>query len=178
MTPEELLRLYPRETLRWLRGRLGLSQPEMGALVAAAPMTVASWENGRSTVRLARNRRRIVPLLASHLATPEGAAFVQSLGCGGGQGGEGPMGEGRAGVGGFAAVARLELRRLWRASGKTWDHVLPAHRPRNLAIARAYLETGEPVRDIAARHGVSPSRVLPIARSVVYNTLGRRLPRR
>jgi hypothetical protein len=26
MTPDELLRLYPRETLRWLRGWLGLSQ--------------------------------------------------------------------------------------------------------------------------------------------------------
>jgi hypothetical protein len=73
---------------------------------------------------------------------------------------------------------RAALRALWRAAGKTWDHVLPRHLPRNLAITRAYLETDEPVRAIAARHGVNRTRVVPIARTVVYNTLGRRLPRR
>ena len=80
LTPDDLLRLYPRETLRWLRARLGLSQAGLATLVVAAPATVASWENGRSTVRRARNRRRLAGLLAPRLATPEGKAFARSLG--------------------------------------------------------------------------------------------------
>jgi transcriptional regulator with XRE-family HTH domain len=80
MTPDELLRRYPRETLRWLRGQLGLTQAGMAALVTAAPMTIANWESGRSTIRLVRNRRRLAALLAPHLATPEGEAFARSLG--------------------------------------------------------------------------------------------------
>jgi hypothetical protein len=43
---------------------------------------------------------------------------------------------------------------------------------------RAYLETDEPASAIAARHGIHPTRVQPIARAVVYGALGRRRPRR
>ena len=44
MTPDELLRLYPRETLRWLRGQLGESQLAFAQHLGAATETVAAWE--------------------------------------------------------------------------------------------------------------------------------------
>ena len=78
MTPDELLRLYPRATLRWLRGRLGLSLEAFAARLGASPETVAGWEAlGRAIAP--HHQRRILPLLARHLATPEGEAFLQSL---------------------------------------------------------------------------------------------------
>ena len=40
MPPDELLRRYPRETLRWLRGRLGADQ------VAFARQLGVGWEWG------------------------------------------------------------------------------------------------------------------------------------
>ena len=60
MDPEELLRLYPRETLRWLRRRLGLSQRGLARALGVSAGAVQRWE-------------------ARHLATPEGVAFAQSL---------------------------------------------------------------------------------------------------
>ena len=82
MTADELLRRYPRETLRWLRGRRSLTQEGLAALVPVGPATLASWERGRSTIRQVRPRRRLAALLAPHLATPEGEAFARSLGRG------------------------------------------------------------------------------------------------
>jgi transcriptional regulator with XRE-family HTH domain len=82
MTPEELLRLYPRETLRWLRGRLGLSQIALARRIGASFNTVANWESRRYAPSPAY-REQLVDLLTVHLATPEGAAFVGSLGRGG-----------------------------------------------------------------------------------------------
>ena len=79
MTPEELLRLYPRETLRWLRGRWGLTQLDFALRVGVSHGTVAGWEAGRRTIRPV-NRKRIAILLAPYLATPEGEAFARSLG--------------------------------------------------------------------------------------------------
>ena len=75
---EEVLRRYPRATLRWLRGRLGLSLEAFAARLRASPETVAGWEAlGRAIAP--QDRRRILPLLARHLVTPEGEAFIQSL---------------------------------------------------------------------------------------------------
>ena len=67
MTPEELPRLYPRETLRWLRGRLGLTQLGLTLRLVVDGSTVAA--------RLAR-------LLAPHLATEEGADLPRPSGRG------------------------------------------------------------------------------------------------
>jgi hypothetical protein len=86
------------------------------------------------------------------------------------------LGDGR--VERFVAGARQALRRDWVAGGAPWGAVLPRHSERNLAIARAYLETDEPIRSIAARNGVTGQRVLPIARALVYAALGQRPPRR
>ena len=47
MTPDELLRLYPRETLRWLRRRLGLSQLQFALDLGVSPTTTGSWESRR-----------------------------------------------------------------------------------------------------------------------------------
>ena len=79
MSPDELLRRYPRTTLRWLRGRLGLSQLSLAVLLNAAPTTVAGWEAGRHAISPAR-RLQLAAFLAPHLATDEGADFVRSLG--------------------------------------------------------------------------------------------------
>ena len=81
MTPDELLRLYPRETLRWLRGRLGLSQEAFAEHIGVGTQTVASWETRRQGIGRP-NLARLVALVAPHLATPEGAAFARSLGRG------------------------------------------------------------------------------------------------
>jgi DNA-binding transcriptional regulator YiaG len=78
MTPDELLQRYPRETLRWLRGRLGLSQLAFALRVEAEPTTVARWERGRGRISLPHHRR-LVPLLAPHLATAEGRAWLAAL---------------------------------------------------------------------------------------------------
>ena len=79
MTPDELLRRHPRETLRFLRGRLGLSQETFAERVGVGTQTVAGWESRRQNISPA-NRERLAALLAPHLATPEGAAFARSLG--------------------------------------------------------------------------------------------------
>ena len=79
MTPEELLRRYPRETLRWLRRRLSASQPGLGTRVGVTPQTVAAWE-ARRRVMGPVHRARVATLLAPHLATPEGEAFAHRLG--------------------------------------------------------------------------------------------------
>ena len=79
MTPEELLRRYPRETLRWLRRRLGLSQFAFAEHIGAATETVANWETGRARPSL-RYHQRIVRRLAPHLATPEGQAWLRAFG--------------------------------------------------------------------------------------------------
>jgi hypothetical protein len=89
MTPDQLLRRYPRATLGWLRGQLSLSHAAFAAHLGVHPETLSSWEGlGRAIAPAAH--RRILPLLARHLATPEGAAFVRSLergeGCAGGIG--------------------------------------------------------------------------------------------
>jgi ribosome-binding protein aMBF1 (putative translation factor) len=81
MTPDELLRRYPRETLRWLRAQLGLTQLDLAHQLGANYNTVPNWESRRYAISPAY-RARLVLLLAPHLATPEGAAFAQSLGRG------------------------------------------------------------------------------------------------
>jgi hypothetical protein len=78
MTPDELLRLYPRETLRWLRRQLELTQLALGLLVGTGGRQVARWE-ARHVGISPRYRARLAALLAPHLATPEGAAFARSL---------------------------------------------------------------------------------------------------
>ena len=75
-------------------------------------------------------------------------------------------------------TTRAGLRRVWRAGGRGWEAAPAAHQGRNLAIARAYLETDEPIHAIAARHGVSRMRVSAVARTVVYHILGCRPPTR
>jgi hypothetical protein len=75
-------------------------------------------------------------------------------------------------------ATRVGLRRMWIVSGGAWERVPEAHRPRNLAIARAFVETDEPAASIAARHGLSRERVRAIAQGVIYTTLGVRPPRR
>ncbi len=82
MTTDEMLRLYPRETLRWLGRRLGLTQLTLATLAEVAPTTPEKWERGQNAIGRVRNRRRLAALLASHLATPEGEAFARSLGRG------------------------------------------------------------------------------------------------
>ena len=78
MTPEELLRRYPRETLRWLRGRLGVSQLKFALDLGVSPTTLGSWEARRHGIG-DQHRAQLLALLAPHLATPEGEAFARSL---------------------------------------------------------------------------------------------------
>jgi DNA-binding transcriptional regulator YiaG len=78
MDADELLRRYPRETLRWLRGRLGLSQMALALELDTGSNVVSSWESRRYAPSTA-HREQLAALLAPHLATPEGAAFVRSL---------------------------------------------------------------------------------------------------
>ncbi len=82
MTPEELLRRYPRETVRWLRDRLGLGLAAFAKRAEVQQLTVAGWEDGRAPIRRKASYLRLAALLAPHLATPAGEAFVQSLGRG------------------------------------------------------------------------------------------------
>jgi DNA-binding transcriptional regulator YiaG len=78
MSPDELLRRYPGATLRWLRGQQGLSREAFAARLRVSAETVAGWETLGRAIAPAE-QRRILPLLARHLATPEGEAFVRSL---------------------------------------------------------------------------------------------------
>ena len=77
-SPDEVLRRYPRATLRWLRGRLRLSPEAFAAHLGTSSETVAGWEALGRAIPL-DHQRRILPLLTRHLATPEGEAFIQSL---------------------------------------------------------------------------------------------------
>ncbi len=79
MTPEELLERHPREVVRWLRGRLGLSQVAFALRVGVSPSSVPNWEAGRAAPS-PHSRARLAALLAPDLATPEGAAFLSVLG--------------------------------------------------------------------------------------------------
>lgn len=72
---------------------------------------------------------------------------------------------------------REALRQLWRQGGQPWDLVAAHHRPRNLEITRLFLETDLPATEIATQYGVTRMRISAIAHSVVYGTLGLRLPR-
>jgi transcriptional regulator with XRE-family HTH domain len=81
MSPDELLRRYPRETLRWLRGQLGESQLAFAQHLGAATETVAAWEARKHPISPGYRERLARPLVPQ-LATPEGAAFLQSLGRG------------------------------------------------------------------------------------------------
>ena len=81
MTPDEVLQRHPGETLRWLRGRLGLSQLAFAARVEASTKAVQGWERGRSRISLPYHRR-IVPLLVPHLHSDEGRAWLAALGAG------------------------------------------------------------------------------------------------
>ena len=87
MTPDELLRLYPRETLRWLRQRLELSQEAFGLDLDIRQETVAAWESRRHAISPPL-RARLAALLVPQLATQEGEALIRSLGSGGEQGDE------------------------------------------------------------------------------------------
>ncbi len=93
MIPDELLRRYPRETLRWLRARLGLSQMALALALDANPNIVATWESHKHPIS-PRYREHLAALLAPQLATAEGAALVASLGWDGE--GEGSGGRGRS----------------------------------------------------------------------------------
>ena len=79
MTADELLQRYPRETLRWLRGRLGLSQLALARQLGADITSVNGWEAGRHRISRA-HRVRLVPLLAPELATEAGRAWLRTLG--------------------------------------------------------------------------------------------------
>jgi transcriptional regulator with XRE-family HTH domain len=78
MPPDTVLQRYPAEAIRWLRARLGLSRVAFAQRLGVGTKSVAHWEQGRRVGLTAH--RRIVPLLARHLMTTEGAAFVRSLG--------------------------------------------------------------------------------------------------
>ena len=82
MAPDELLRRYPREALRYLRRRLGMSQEAFAERLGVGVQTIAAWESRRQNISLP-NRARLAALLAPHLATEEGEAFARSLGGGG-----------------------------------------------------------------------------------------------
>jgi len=79
MTPDELLERYPRETLRWLRRRLGLSQLGLALELELGSSTVSAWEARYQGIS-PRHGAPLAALLAPHLVTAEGAAFVQALG--------------------------------------------------------------------------------------------------
>ena len=82
MTPDELLRRYPREMLRWLRGRLGLTQFNLALALGTDVASASRWETGRIPIG-PRNRARLAALLAPQLATDAGTAFLAALDGGG-----------------------------------------------------------------------------------------------
>jgi DNA-binding transcriptional regulator YiaG len=81
MTADELLRRYPRETLRWLRGQLALTQSRLAMQIGVDLTTVRTWESRRNAIP-PQQHPRLAALLATQLATPEGVAFARSLGRG------------------------------------------------------------------------------------------------
>jgi len=82
MTPDELLRRYPRETLRWLRRRLGLSQLGLALELELGSSTVSAWEAHHQGIS-PQHRAALAALLAPHLATAAGAAFLAARDGGG-----------------------------------------------------------------------------------------------
>jgi hypothetical protein len=82
MTPHELLARHPGATLPWLRRRLPLNRRAFAAWLGVPVATVTGWERGTSPIPLAF-LLRLVPLVTRSLATPEGEAFMRSLGRGG-----------------------------------------------------------------------------------------------
>ena len=81
MTPEALLLHHQRETMRWLRGQLGLSQAVFARWLGATPTAAGDYEAGRRPPPLG-HRLRLAQVLAPRLATAEGRAFVHALGRG------------------------------------------------------------------------------------------------
>ena len=79
MTPDEVVQRYPREAVRWLRGRLGLDRQAFTQRLAVAPPTVRAWEEGTRPLS-PYLRRRVAALLAPHLHTDEGRAWLATLG--------------------------------------------------------------------------------------------------
>ena len=79
MTPDGVLQRYPRETVRWLRGRLGLTQLVFAARVGTSIKTVQGWEQGRTRIGLPYHQR-LVRLLVPHLHTEAGRAWLATLG--------------------------------------------------------------------------------------------------
>jgi len=79
--PDYVLQRHPGQVLPWLRARLGLSRAALAQRLGTDARTVARWETGRARISLLYHRP-IVRLLAPHLATEEGRAFMRSLGRG------------------------------------------------------------------------------------------------
>ena len=79
MPPVYVLQRHPAATVRWLRGRLGLTREALAVRLGVPAEAVGKWERGERAIALAAHRR-IVPLLARQLATDEGQAFVRALG--------------------------------------------------------------------------------------------------
>ena len=78
MTPDALLERHPRETLRWLRQRLGQGQLAFALHLGVSQTSVGAWESRRQAI-VPHHRERLAALLAPHLATDEGVAFLRSL---------------------------------------------------------------------------------------------------
>lgn len=79
MTRGELLRAYPRGTLR---GRLGPSQGDFAGRLGVQPLTLVGRETGHAPIGRPNHRRQLAALLASHLASADVEALVRSPGRG------------------------------------------------------------------------------------------------
>jgi len=78
MTPDVLLQRHPGETVRWLRGRLGLTQGAFARRLGVTPRTVRGWEEGAHPLA-PFSRTRVVPLLVPQLATEAGQAWLRAV---------------------------------------------------------------------------------------------------
>ena len=79
MEPSHILMCYPGEALPWLRRQLRLNRRGFAAWLGVPEAVVTRWERRDSDIPRVFYLR-LVPLLERYLVTPEGAAFVQSLG--------------------------------------------------------------------------------------------------
>jgi hypothetical protein len=84
MNPDRLLLDHPGETLPWLRQQLRLNRRAFAAWLGVVEFAVIRWERRQSAIPLAFYPR-LVPLLERYLPTPEGEAFLQTLGDGEGE---------------------------------------------------------------------------------------------
>jgi hypothetical protein len=116
------------------------------------PLIAAGWQRQERPSRPATHHR---PGVAAHLPAPAHAPQHETMGS----------------KGSVPRSTRWALRQVWDEAGRPYNQVPAKHVPRNLAVARAYLETEETLQVIAARHDISQSQVLTIARHVVYATL-------